>query len=88
MLECIICGVHVVGVAPEFKHIDEEVRTTPVPREYLAAVRLATEKGALALSYVTNRATDEERARVMAVALVEAGLLRQKPVRPKVRTRT
>lgn len=85
--ECSICGVAVIGVPPDLKHDDENVRTTQVPREYMAALRLATDKGELALSYVTERATDAERARVVAVALIEAGLLRQKPVKPKIGTR-
>jgi hypothetical protein len=81
--ECSICGDPVTGYGPDLKHEGENVRTTAVPREWLSAIRAATEKGQLALSYVTERATDEERARVVAVALYEAGLLRQRPVKPK-----
>lgn len=85
--ECRACGVEVTGIGDTLKHWDEQIRTIAVPRDYLPAVRQATEAIEQALSQVTNRATDAERARAAAVALVGAGLLRQRPVKPTIKTR-
>jgi hypothetical protein len=77
--ECRVCGVRVIGLPDDLKHEDETIRTIAVDREYLVAVRAATDAVALALSKVTERATDQERARVAAVAIYGAGLLRKRP---------
>jgi hypothetical protein len=83
--ECRVCGADVIGVGDTLKHFDEQIRTIAVDREYLPAVRLATEAVEAALSQITERATDHERARAAAVAIYKAGLLRQKAVKPRVR---
>lgn len=86
--ECLKCGVEVSGVkGVNLMHIDEQVPLITVPREYLAAVRQATEAIGLAQSQITNRASPEDCARAAAVALYSAGLLRTKPVKPKVAAR-
>lgn len=86
--ECSKCGTEVTGVkGVNLMHIDEQVRLITVPREYMAAVRQATEAIVLAQSQITNRASEEERARAAAVALYSAGLLRVKPVKPRARAR-
>lgn len=86
--ECSKCGIEVTGVkGVNLMHKGEQVRLVTVPREYMAAVRQATEAIVLAQSQITNRASDEERARAAAVALYSAGLLRVKPVKPKVAAR-
>lgn len=86
--ECFKCGVEVTGVkGVNLMHFDEEVPLVTVPREYMPAVRQATEAIKLAQGQITNRASDEERARAAAVALYSAGLLRTRPVQPKVRAR-
>lgn len=86
--ECRACGVEVTGVkGVNLTHFDEQVRLITVPREYMPAVRQATEAIVLAQAQITNRASDEERARAAAVALYSAGLLRVKPVKPKAKAR-
>lgn len=86
--ECRVCAVEVTGVkGVNLMHKGEQIRLITVPREYMAAVRQAADAIVLAQSQVTNRASDEERARAAAVALYEAGLLRVKPVKPKIDTR-
>lgn len=85
--ECRTCGVVVTGVkGVNLMHFDEQVPLVMVSREYLASVRQAAEAIVLAQAQITNRATDEERARAAAVALYSAGLLRQKPVKPRTRS--
>jgi hypothetical protein len=86
--ECFRCGVAVTGFGDTLTHFDEHIRTIAVPREYLPAVRQATEAIEMALSQVTNRATDAEFARAAAVAIFSAGLLRVKPVKPTVKARS
>lgn len=86
--ECHVCGVVVTGVkGVNLMHFDEQVPLITVPREYLSAVRQATEAILQAQSRITNRATEEECARAAAVALCSAGLLRTRPVKPKVAAR-
>lgn len=86
--ECRKCGVAVTGVKGfNLMHLDEQVPLVTVPREYLAAVRQATEAISQAQARITNRASDDERARAAAVALYSAGLLRTRPVKPRVTTR-
>lgn len=86
--ECRKCGVEVTGVTGvNLMHEGEEVPLITVPREYLAAVRQATAAIVLAQAQITNRASDEERARAAAVALYSAGLLRTRPVQAKVKAR-
>lgn len=86
--ECRKCGVEVTGVkGVNLMHKGEEVPLITVPREYMPAVRQAAEAIAQAQAQITNRASDEERARAAAVALYSAGLLRVKPVKPKVGAR-
>lgn len=85
--ECRKCGVVVTGVkGVNLMHHDEQVPLITVPREYLAAVRQATEAIGQAQAQITNRASDEERARAAAVALYSAGLLRVKAVKPRVKS--
>jgi hypothetical protein len=85
--ECSKCGVEVTGVkGVNLMHFDEQVPLITVPREYMAAVRQATAAIGQAQSQITKRASDEERARAAAVALYSAGLLRVKPVKPRVKT--
>jgi len=86
--ECTKCGVEVTGVkGVNLTHHDEQIRMIQVPREYMASVRQTADAILLAQSQITNRASDEERARAAAVALYSAGLLRTKPVKPKVGAR-
>lgn len=86
--ECRVCGAGVIGMVEvgTLKHHDEIVATIVVPREWMTAVRQASDTVGVALGRVSVHASDEERARAVTIALYEAGLLRQKAVRPKVTT--
>jgi hypothetical protein len=84
--ECRVCGVAVTGVGDTLTHCDEQIRTIAVDREYLSAVRQAAEAAEQALSQITIRATEAERARAVAVAIYSAGLLRQRAVRPRAQS--
>lgn len=76
--ECRVCGAEVTGVGTDIKHVGEEIRGTPVPREFLPAVRDCVAAVERALSQVTERATDAERARVAVTAVMEQRYLRAK----------
>lgn len=80
---CFICGDPVTGVEPELRHVGETVRTPVVPREYAEAQRdcVAIVEQALA-GIPTERATDEERARVAVAALISQRYLRVKRAAP------
>lgn len=87
--ECRACSVEVIGLKSEgtLRHHDENIRTIAVDKGYLPAVHDATEAIAAVLSQITDRARPEEFARAAAVAVYSAGLLRQRAVKPKVKSR-
>jgi hypothetical protein len=85
--ECFVCGVEVKGFGPTLTHVDETIRTIAVDKAYMPAFRAASSVAEEALSKVTNRAPDDERARAIVAALYEAGYLRQKAVLPTVKAK-
>lgn len=85
---CFICGAEVTGVEPELRHVGEEIRTTPVPREYIDALHECTAIVEQALAVVPTAASDHERARAAVVALIGERYLRAKRgAPPKARAR-